>query len=126
LASDTAAKLVIAARAVIFPSVWHEPAGLVTAEAAAAGRAVIASRSGGIPEYANGLKNAVLVDINDVAALAAEIDRLAADLPLATSMGLAGIEPARTTFSLAKHIEGLDNLYEWAISVHRASAGSSA
>jgi glycosyltransferase involved in cell wall biosynthesis len=46
-----AIQLIQGARALVFPSVWHEPAGIVSLEAAAAGRPIIASSVGGIPEY---------------------------------------------------------------------------
>ncbi|MBQ8647860.1 MAG: glycosyltransferase family 4 protein [Oscillospiraceae bacterium] len=40
-----------AADVIAMPSIWQEPAGLVEVEAMAAGKPVVATRSGGIPEY---------------------------------------------------------------------------
>ncbi len=45
---------------IIIPSLWEEPFGLVAAEAMSNGIAIIASRSGGIPEIVQ--KNAILID----------------------------------------------------------------
>ena len=101
-----------AARALVFPSLWHEPAGLVTAEAAAAGRAVIASRVGGIPEYTAKLGHALLVDPGDVAALAAAIDRLAEDAPFAAQLGRTGWNQVDAgTLSLETHLDQLEAIY---------------
>jgi glycosyltransferase involved in cell wall biosynthesis len=101
-----------AARAIIFPSLWHEPAGLVTLEAAAAARAVIASRVGGIPEYAEKLDHALLVAPNDTKALAAAITRLADDADLAAQLGRAGWQRlVAGEFSLNKHLDQLEEVY---------------
>ena len=103
---------IVASRAVIFPSVWHEPAGLVTLEAAAQGRAVIASRVGGIPEYANRLGNALLVGPNDVEGLAAGMNDLAANAEMAAQLGAAGWRAAREQLTLANHLARLEEAYE--------------
>ncbi len=103
--------LVRHARAVVVPSMWAEPAGLVTLEAAAYGRPVIASRAGGIPEYADPTF-ADLVNPGDVTELAAAIDRLAADPARATAMGRAGRALATTRFSMAAFLDGLSTHYD--------------
>ena len=105
-----------AARALVFPSLWQEPAGLVTAEAAAAGRAVIASRVGGIPEYTAKLGHSLLVEPGDVAALAAAIDRLAEDAPFAAQLGRTGWNHvAAGTLSLSTHLDQLETVYTLAL-----------
>ena len=53
---------------VVFPSLWPEPLGRVPLEAIAAGKPVIASRTGGIPEIVT-KKTGVLVPPGDVPAL---------------------------------------------------------
>lgn len=114
-------------RAVVVPSVWHEPAGLVTLEAAAASRPVIASRVGGIPEYADS-SFARLVSPNEVSALADELTLLATDLELATRMGQAGVRAASTTFSMDTFVRRMDALYDLAkrdSSPHSTSASPS-
>lgn len=60
-------------RAVIIPSVWSEPSPYVTLEALLAGKIVIASRVGGIPEQVDGCPGAFLFEPNDYRALARNI-----------------------------------------------------
>ena len=108
-------ELIQSSRAVVFPSTWHEPAGLVTLEAAAAGRPVIASRVGGIPEYAQLAQNAVLVAPGDVEALAGAITQWANDAQLCRELGEKGRERARTTLNHESHRRNLDEIYERAV-----------
>jgi glycosyltransferase involved in cell wall biosynthesis len=63
----------------VVPSVWAEPFGIVVIEAMAAGRTVVASRVGGIPEVVDHDRNGVLVAPGDPQALAAAIAALVAD-----------------------------------------------
>lgn len=110
-------ELIQAARAVIFPSLWHEPAGLVTLEAAAWGRPVIASAVGGIPEYATS-EFALLVPPNDENRLAGSITRLADDRELAERMGRNGVQLARTRFSMKNFMRELEQFYALALGAH--------
>jgi glycosyltransferase involved in cell wall biosynthesis len=109
--SERVPALIRSARAVVFPSVWHEPAGLITLEAAAQGRPVIASRVGGIPEYADEAY-ATLVDVRDVTGLARAIDRFARAPERANRMGQNGHRAAQTTFSMDRFLNRLDRFYE--------------
>jgi glycosyltransferase involved in cell wall biosynthesis len=110
LESDAVSALMQAARAVVFPSVWHEPAGLITLEAAAEGRPVIAGRVGGIPEYA--LEDfALLADPHDEEALAGAIEQLAGDRTRAERMGRAGRRAAQTRFAMSDFVETLTEIY---------------
>lgn len=98
------------ARAVVVPSLWHEPAGLVTLEAAAAGRAVLASRVGGIPEYADP-DFSLLADPGDVATLAGHLATLAQDWERAWSMGRAGRERMQAEYTLDRFLRNVDHVY---------------
>jgi glycosyltransferase involved in cell wall biosynthesis len=109
------------ARALIFPSVWHEPAGLVTLEAAAMGRAVIASDVGGIPEYGDRLSNVILVAANDQPGLVQSMERLAQDWQLACALGQRGRQNAIDHFSMAQHEQELMQLYQRAIADKKSS-----
>ena len=61
-------------KAVIVPSVWHEPLPYVVAEALLRGRVVIASRVGGIPELLCGCEGAFMTDAGNYKHLAEIID----------------------------------------------------
>jgi glycosyltransferase involved in cell wall biosynthesis len=61
------------------PSLLPEPFGIVVAEALAAGRPVVASAVGGIPEVARHDAEGLLVPPGDVAALAEALGRIASD-----------------------------------------------
>jgi len=110
LAEDAVYDLIRQARALVFPSVWHEPAGLVTLEAAALGRPVIASDVGGIPEYATD-DFALRAAPRDVDGLAAQIDQLATRPDRAEEMGRRGRQLASHRFSMDGFVERVQNLY---------------
>jgi len=72
-----------------------EPQGIVNLEAMAAGKAVLASCVGGVPEIVRDGETGLLAPAEDVPALAQAITRLAADAPLRQTLGMAGKERAR-------------------------------
>ena len=103
--------LLLNARAVAVPSTWHEPAGLVTLEAASAGRAVIASDVGGIPEYARP-EFALLAPARDTAALADHLQALATHYEQAAELGRQGHALVRSAgFSMAAFLDRLEAIY---------------
>jgi len=108
---DQLKDLIHGARAVIFPSLWPEPAGFVTLEAAAHGRAVIASRVGAIPEYANQLRNTLLVEPGDIPGLAAAITNLAENWSLAKQFGESGRVMLAKHFAPQEHLLRLMQIY---------------
>jgi glycogen(starch) synthase len=67
-----------------------EPMGIVNLEAMAAGKPVIASRVGGVPELVLDGETGMLVPPEDLPALAMAIDRLACDPGLRARLGAAG------------------------------------
>lgn len=111
-------RLIRQSRAVVFPSVWHEPAGLVTLEAAANARPVIASAVGGIPEYA-APEFARLLRPNDVGALAATMDEFADDRELAVRMGRRGFEIVQGHYPMDAFLRRLHDLYDKTIREYR-------
>jgi glycosyltransferase involved in cell wall biosynthesis len=98
------------ARAVVVPSVWHEPAGLVSLEAAAYGRAAVVSTVGGIPEYATP-DYALHVTPQDEHGLAEALTRLCTDPTLATTLGRAGHALAQSTFHRSHFFHQHEQLY---------------
>ena len=105
--------LIARSRAVVFPSIWEEPAGLITLEAAASGRGIIASRAGGIPEYAQD-EFTLLVAPNNELQLAEAIEKLALDYELASRMGACALRNAKTRYALSTFLEKQISLYELA------------
>lgn len=108
--SERVSSLFQQARAVVFPSVWHEPAGLISLEAAAHGRPLIASRVGGIPEYTDE-SHATLVNVRDVEALTQAITRLATDAERANRRGQNGRQVVQSQFSMSHFLDRLDAFY---------------
>ena len=111
---DRVKALIAHSRAVIVPSLWHEPAGLVTLEAAAAGRAVIASRVGGVPEYALD-EYSLMVRPGDTSQLAQAMQKLAKEYDRAVRMGECALRNARTRYSMAQFVDRQQALYHIAL-----------
>ena len=80
------------------PSVY-EPLGIVNLEAMACSTAVVASRTGGIPEVVADGVTGLLVPPDDPASLAGAVNTLLRDPSRASAMGEAGRERAVTEFS---------------------------
>jgi phosphatidylinositol alpha-1,6-mannosyltransferase len=76
-----------------------ETMGRAVGEASACGVAVIASRSGGLPDMVRDGETGLLVPEDDPPALGAAIDRLLADAALRERFGRAGVDVARREFS---------------------------
>jgi glycosyltransferase involved in cell wall biosynthesis len=102
----------------VVPSVWAEPFGRVAAEAGAMGKAVIASKTGGLAELVQHEKTGLLVPPGDVAALAAAMNRLLADPALAAALGSAGRKRAEL-FSVGPFVTRLDAIGNSVIDEHR-------
>jgi glycosyltransferase involved in cell wall biosynthesis len=76
----------------LIPSVWAEPFGIVALEAMAAGKAVIASRVGGLGDVVVDGVTGVHVAPGDPGALAAAIRRMLADPGRRDAMGAAALD----------------------------------
>jgi glycosyltransferase involved in cell wall biosynthesis len=104
------------ARAVVTPSRTAgngdaETLLLVNLEAQASGRPVVTTRHGGIPEYVDEDKTALIVPENDADALAAALIRVLTDDELAARFATAG--PAFTApLDLAQTAARVDDLYD--------------
>lgn len=84
-----------AADAVVFPSVWREPFGLVPLEAMATGVPVVATGTGGSAEFLEDGRNCLRFPPADVVALAAAVRRLAGSPQLRRHLVAGGLETAR-------------------------------
>ncbi|PZU99736.1 MAG: colanic acid biosynthesis glycosyltransferase WcaL [Pseudanabaena sp.] len=100
---------------VVFPSLWPEPAGLITLESYARFRPVIATEVGGIPEHIRDRQTGLLVKPNDTQDLASAINSLAKDFTKAREMGIAGNQLFLQEFTLPIHAKRLREIYDQAI-----------
>ncbi|MEH2146497.1 glycosyltransferase family 4 protein [Nostoc sp.] len=97
--------------AVIFPSVWPEPAGLVTLEAYANYRPVIGSAVGGIPEHLRDGETGILVPGNNIKKLADAIHELYTDYQKSRHMGEQGHALLMKEFTIDAHVNNLRKIY---------------
>ncbi|MFN6484459.1 MULTISPECIES: glycosyltransferase family 4 protein [unclassified Nostoc] len=97
--------------AVIFPSVWPEPAGLVTLEAYSRYRPVIGSAVGGIPEHLRDGETGILVPGNNIQKLADAINELYVDYQKCRYMGEQGHALLMKEFTMAAHVNNLRTIY---------------
>ena len=75
---------------VVVPSRWQEPLGLISLEAGACRKPVVATRVGGIPEVVEEGINGYLVEPGDVDGLSVRVMQLIADPALRARLGEAG------------------------------------
>ncbi len=104
------------ARAVLIPSEWYEPFGLVILEAMAAGRPVIASDIAGPAEIVSDGKTGLLFAPGDAEALARCMRRLWADPTEARQLGAAGRAEVSAQYTPEAHFNLLMREYEKALS----------
>lgn len=102
------------ALAVIVPSVWPEPFGMVVLEAMAAGRPVVAAAAGGIVDVVQADVTGLLSTPGDASELAAHIQALIDNRSMAASLGLAGRERARG-FTVSVVVEKVEQMYSRAV-----------
>ena len=105
-----------AANVFVLPSM-HEPFGIVVLEAWSAGRAVIASRVGGLQALVRDGETGLFMDPNAptaVADLAAQLARLAGDPGFCEALGEAGRREARAHYDWEQIGRQLEDLYRLA------------
>jgi L-malate glycosyltransferase len=90
----------------------HEGMCLPLADAMAAGKAAVATRTGGIPEVMADGETGFLVEPRDVEALADRIVTLLGDDDLRRRMGIAAQQRARAKFTVEKMVAAIAAVYE--------------
>jgi glycosyltransferase involved in cell wall biosynthesis len=93
---------------------------LAVLEWMAAGKAIVASRVGGIPSILADGKEALLVTPGDEAAFAAAIDRLLGDPLERHRLGAAAQRRQRRDFRFEKTLAAIEDLYERLVASARA------
>jgi glycosyltransferase involved in cell wall biosynthesis len=94
---------------VVLPS-WEESFGIAAAEAMAAGRPVVATRTGGLAEVV-GEDGGILVPCRDSDALAGALARLVADPDLRGRVGRAGRVRVVARFTEERMVAGFERLF---------------
>jgi glycosyltransferase involved in cell wall biosynthesis len=102
-------------RFVVLPSIWFEGFPMVLVEAMSRGKAIVASRIGGVPEIVDEGLNGLLFQPGNAGDLAEKIQHLWSQPELCRQMGLAGREKAIREYSPERHYERLMVVYQSAI-----------
>ena len=101
------------ARAVLFPSRWYEPFGLVLIETMATGTPVIANRLGGIPEVLGvDEDSSALVGRDDVTSWANRIREVDTGVVDVDELGAHGRVVFESRYTPTHGLRGLEDLYE--------------
>jgi glycosyltransferase involved in cell wall biosynthesis len=108
---ETIQKWYARATAVVVPSLWDEPFGLVGIEAMRAGKPVIGFDRGGITEWLKNNDTGLLTDPNP-ASLAEAIELIAKDPAFAEKLGTKGRESFENKFTIDHHLQKLNSLYK--------------
>jgi glycosyltransferase involved in cell wall biosynthesis len=103
-------ELLEAADIVVLPSLY-EGLSLVTIEALAAGRPMVATEVDGTPEVVIHEKTGLLAPPANPQALAAAIERMLSDPAMASRLGSAGRKFVQENFALKRQIEQTVALY---------------
>ncbi len=96
------------ATAVLVPSVWPEPLGLVGLEAMQYGLPVVGFDAGGVREWLHDGETGLLVPCMDTTGFAAAIDTLLTDKAKARAMGERGLARAARDHAFQPYIDGLE------------------
>jgi glycosyltransferase involved in cell wall biosynthesis len=97
---------------IVHASISGEPFGQVIIEGMAAGKPVIATNGGGVPEIVEDGKTGILVPMGDAPAMAEAISRLLADPVLASDMGTRGRERVRNHFTIEHKARKIEAVYQ--------------
>jgi glycosyltransferase involved in cell wall biosynthesis len=111
LPGDQVAAELHGSRFFVLPSLWDENAPLAALEAMAAGRPLLVSESGGLPELVSSGEG-LMCTPGDPQDLAAKIKSLAADDRLCSVAGSAALERAAAEFTPEAHLRRLEAVYE--------------
>lgn len=99
-------------RAAVVPSEWYENCPYAVLEPMAAGRAVVASRIGGIPELVDDGVTGLLFQPGNVDDLVAKLTRLWQDRKFARELGRSGIRKVQRLHDPEMHYNKLMDIFE--------------
>jgi glycosyltransferase involved in cell wall biosynthesis len=98
----------------VFPSIW-ETFSYVTLEAAQAGKAIVGTRTGAVPDILDGGRSGLIVKPGDVKALAGALRKLMADAELRRSLGGAAKKRFEERFNPERVMGEILEVYREAI-----------
>lgn len=108
---DKLSRLMGEATAVVVPSIWHEPYGLVALEAMCQGTPIIVAKSGGLPEIVGESEAGIVVPPGDSKALARAIIRIIENKDLASRMSKAAFDRAKEIGNPQEHLAKIMEIY---------------
>jgi glycosyltransferase involved in cell wall biosynthesis len=111
LSGEALAVAIKGAALIVVPSECYENCPMSVLEAMAHGKAVVASRMGGIPELVADGETGMLFEAGDSAQLGALLDQLMGAPELRRAMGRAARARAEAMFSMERHNAGLMEIY---------------
>jgi glycosyltransferase involved in cell wall biosynthesis len=109
----------------ILPSV-NEGTPVSAIESLAAGRPVVATRVGGVPDVVDDGEDGFLVDPGSTAQLADRLEQLARDPALRARMGEHGAGRMGARYAVARLVDDMDALYRQLLQENAAGSGDSA
>lgn len=103
----------------VYPSIFSEPFGLVMLESMSAGKSIVVSRSGGMPEVIKSGINGYIVPPNDYISLARAISKLIKNPKLASRLGQNGLKIFHQKFTLERMVDDIIVVYNNALNSKR-------
>lgn len=119
---DNVPQLLAGVDIVVHASTLDEPFGQVVIEGMAAGRPVIATNGGALPEIITTGRTGLLVPMGDVAAMAEAMAMLLADPKQAQAMGAAGQKSVQERFTSAQTARKMEAVYEHVLAGRSSAA----
>ena len=108
---EDVSRLMQSATAILMPSRWREPFGLVALQAMQSARPVIASAIGGLPEVVEHGVSGLLVPPEDANALADALASMLADAEKTAAMGRHARDRAEQLFDFARFVDAYETLF---------------
>jgi glycosyltransferase involved in cell wall biosynthesis len=108
---DDIPEIISSLNILVHASTTGEPFGQVLIEGMAAGKPVVATDGGGVPEIVIDGVTGILVPMNDAEALASAVCKLIENPELASRMGRAGLARVQEKFTIERTVEGIQDVY---------------
>ena len=119
LSGEDFERKVAGARFIVLPSRWYENLPFSIMEAMAAGKPVVATDIGGIPEMVDDGETGLLFPVGNEEALRGCLARMNSDPELRREMGRRGREKAERLYGRARHYESIMEVYDAVLAARR-------